>query len=107
MGSQTTRPFARLALRLRPPKRRPAGGNPSFLYPPLMRARDAHVFPIFGNRAARNLNSLGLQDARNLLVGKGTRRVLFVDQFFDSAFEDEQGSVSAFRSLNALAEEIP
>src|SRR5258708_5134099 len=107
IGSPRTRPFARLALLLRPQKRQPQDDNPSFFYPPLMRARDAHVFPIFGHRAACNLNSLGLQDARNLLVGKGPRSVLFVDKFFDSALEDEQGSVSAFRSLNALAEKIP
>src|SRR6266853_6745855 len=108
IGSPRTRPFARQPCCFaRKSGSNAQGDNPSFFYPPLMRARDAHVFPIFGHRAACNLNSLGLQDARNLLVGKGPRSVLFVDKFLDSAFEDEQGSVSAFRSLNALAEKIP
>jgi len=44
-----------------------------------MGAGDAHVFAIFGDGAASDLNALRLQDAGELLVGQGTGGVFIVD----------------------------
>ena len=65
-----------------------------------MRARDAHVFPVFGYRAAGYLDALRLQDAGNLLVGQRTAGILFFDQLFDAALEDEQRCAAALGALS-------
>src|SRR5579864_4211173 len=78
-----------------------------FFDPALVRARDAHVFAIFGYRAAGHLDTLRLQDAGDLLVGQRTAGIFFFDEFLDAALEDEQRSAATLRALNALAEEIP
>src|ERR1700752_4542274 len=71
-----------------------------------MSARDAHVLPVLGNRAASDLNALGLQNASELLIGQRTAGIFLVNQFLDAAFQDQQRSVAALWSLHALAEEI-
>src|SRR6266849_7182961 len=85
-----------------------AGGTPAllFLYPALVRARDAHVFPVFGYRAASDLDSLGLKNPGDLLVGQRTAGIFFIDELLDAALEDQQRRVAALGALYALAEEI-
>src|SRR5215469_6825705 len=80
--------------------------DPLFLDPALVRARDAHVFAVFGYGAAGHLNALRLQDAGDLLVGQRASGIFFLDEFFDTAFEDQERCAAALRSLHALAEEI-
>src|SRR3984957_11899573 len=72
----------------------------------LVRARNAHVFAVFGYGAAGHLDALRLQDAGDLLVGQRSAGILFFDELFDAALEDEQRSAAALRALHALAEEV-
>jgi hypothetical protein len=58
----------------------------SFLYPALVRARDAHVFAVFGYGAAGHLDPLRLQDAGDLLVGQRAAGIFFFNEFLDAAF---------------------
>ena len=67
------------------------------LYSALVGARDAHVFPVFRDRAASDLDALRLQDAGDLLVGQRPGGIFFFDEFFDTAFQDEQRCVAALR----------
>src|SRR5947209_1018140 len=71
-----------------------------------MRARDAHVFPVFGYRAASYLDALRLQDAGDLLVGQRTAGIFFVDEFLHTALQDQQTRVADLGALNALAEKV-
>ncbi len=68
-----------------------------FLYSALVGARDAHVFPVFRDRAAGDLDTLRLQDAGDLLVGQWPGGIFFFDQLFDPALEDQQRSIAALR----------
>ena len=80
---------------------------PNLLFDPaLVRAGDAHVFAVFGNRPSGHLDALRLQDPCDLLVGQGAAGIFFLDQFFDAALQDQQRRSAAFRSLHALAEEV-
>src|SRR5437660_5360562 len=105
IASQKARRFARLAQILQPQKQRLQDDN-LFLYPALMRARDAHVLPVFGDRAASDLDSLGLKNPGDLLVGQRTAGIFFIDELLDAALKDQQRSVAALGALYALAEEI-
>src|SRR5882672_4008997 len=71
-----------------------------------MGAGNAHVFPVLGNGAARDLNALRLQDAGELLIGQRTAGIFLVDQLFDAALEDQQRRVTALGALYAFAEEV-
>src|SRR5436305_7885497 len=77
-----------------------------FFDPALVRAGDAHVFAVFGNRPPGHLDALRLQDPCDLLVGQGTAGIFFLDEFFDAALQDQQRRSTAFRSLHAFAEEV-
>src|SRR5580704_9604867 len=94
---------------IREPKMPADAGCANFLllYSALVCARDAHVFPVFRNRAASDLYPLGLQDAGDLLVGERPGWIFFFDEFLDAAFQDEQRSVAALGTVDAFAEEVP
>src|SRR5579862_9282961 len=77
-----------------------------FLYPALVRAGDAHIFTVLGDGAARDLNALRLQNARELLVGERPRWIFFLNQFFDAALQNEQAGVAALGTLHTFAEKI-
>src|SRR3982074_31701 len=77
-----------------------------FFYSALVRAGDAHVFPVFGYGAARDLDALRLKDPGDLLVGQRAAGVFFFDQLFDAALQDQQRRVAALGALHALAEEV-
>ena len=68
-----------------------------------MRAGDAHIFAILGYGTACYLDALRLQNSCKLLVGERARGILFVDQLFYAALQDEKACVAAFGSLHALA----
>src|SRR5712671_7733922 len=76
-----------------------------FLYSSLMRAGDAHVFPVFGYGAARDLNALRLKNSCDLLVGQRTAGIFLFDQLLHAAFEDQQRGVASLGALHAFAEE--
>src|ERR1700757_5352885 len=77
-----------------------------FFDPALVSARDAHVFAVFGDRAAGHLDTLRLQDSGDLLVSQRAGRIFFLDELFDAALQDQERCAAAFRALHALAEEI-
>src|SRR5277367_821038 len=88
-------------------KYRPQNDKPSFSYPALVGARDAHIFPVFRDRAASDLDALRLQDAGDLLVGQGPGGIFFLNELFYAALQDEQRSVAALGAVYAFAEEVP
>jgi hypothetical protein len=55
-----------------------------------MRTGYLHVFPVFRNRTASDLNTLRLQNLRNLIVGEGLGGVFFFDQPFDPSLQNQQ-----------------
>src|SRR5216684_9213258 len=77
-----------------------------FLYSSLVRAGDAHVFPVFGYGAARDLNALRLENPGDLLVGQRAAGIFFFDQLLDSALQDQQRRVASLGALHAFAEEV-
>src|SRR5439155_15886644 len=83
-----------------------SGATISLFHSSLVGAGDAHVFPIFCDGAAGNLNALRLQDACNLLVGQRAVWIFFLNKLFYPAFEDQQRGVATLRTIHALAEEV-
>src|SRR5208337_673946 len=85
----------------------PAGGNSGLVFhSPLVGARDVHILPILGDRATSDLDTLRLQNAGDLLVGQRPGGILFLNQFLDPAFEDEERGVGALGSIHAFTEEV-
>ena len=72
-----------------------------------MGVRDAHVFPVFRDRTASDLDALRLEDVGDLLVGVRVGRVLLLDELLDPALQDEQRSAATLRAIHAFAEEVP
>src|SRR4051794_11352239 len=72
----------------------------------LVGAGDLHVFAVFGDSAARDLDTLGLEDSGDLLVRERVLRVFVFDKLFDATLEDEQRCSATLRALHALAEEV-
>ena len=60
-----------------------------FLHSALVGTRYAHVFPVFRDRAASDLDALRLEDAGNLLVGQRPGGIFFFDELLDAALEDQ------------------
>src|ERR1700751_3473821 len=88
----------------------PAGETPALpllLHSAVVGTRDAHVLPVFRNRAASDLDTLRLKDAGDLLVGQRPGWIFFVDELFYTALQDQQRSIAALRALHALGEEVP
>src|ERR1700745_2266003 len=77
------------------------------LHSALVGTRDAHVLPVFRNRAASDLDTLRLENAGDLLVGQRPGWILFFDQLLHTALQDQQRRVAAFRALHAFGEEVP
>src|ERR1035437_2789045 len=77
-----------------------------FFYSSLMGARDFHIFPIFRDRSASDLDALRLQNAGDLFVGQRPAGIFFFDQLLDAALQNEEGSTTALGSLHTLGEEI-
>src|SRR5260370_2294052 len=77
-----------------------------FLYPSLVRAGDAHVFPVFGYGAARDLNALRLENPGDLLVGQRAAGIFLFDQLLHAALQDQQRRVASLGTLYALAQEV-
>src|SRR5215470_1392163 len=71
-----------------------------------MRARDFHVFTVLGYGTAGYLNALRLQNARDLFIGQRLGWIFVFDQLFYATFENQKRCIPAFRSIDALAEEI-
>src|SRR6185437_11536314 len=92
--------------RCHPYNRRDAGATALFFYSSLMRAGDAHIFSIFRDRTARNLNALGLKNSGDLLVCQRAPGILFLDQFLNPALQDKQRSVAALGTVHAFTEEV-
>src|SRR3974390_1125204 len=84
----------------------PFHGSELILYPALVGAGNAHVFPVLRNRAASDLNALRLKNVGDLLVGQRVGGVLLFDELLDAALEDEQRGAAAFGAVDALGEEV-
>src|SRR6266478_3485877 len=81
------------------------GRGRSVFNPALVGAGDAHVFAIFCDRAARDVNAGIVELFGNLIVGERLGAVFFLDHFLDQALEREQRHAAAFRTVNRFAEE--
>src|SRR5215469_6278183 len=77
------------------------------LHSALVGTRDAHILPVFRNRAASDLDTLRLKDAGDLLVGQRPGWIFFVDELLHAALQDQQRGVAAFGPLHALGEKVP
>src|ERR1700720_752259 len=82
----------------------PEGGGAA-LHPALVSAGDAHVFAVFGDGAARNVDARIIELFRDLFVGERLRGVFLFNHFFDEALEREEGHSAAFGAIHGFAEE--
>src|SRR5579859_765456 len=80
-------------------------GVGSALYATLVGAGDAHVFAVFGNSAARNVNARVIQLLGNLFIGERLRSVFFFNHFFDETLEGEERHPAALGAIHGFAEE--
>src|SRR5271167_3454919 len=67
-----------------------AGGD-SALDPALVRARDAHVFAVLGDRPAGYVDAAIVQLFCDLLVGQRLGAVFLIDHFLYHALQRQQG----------------
>src|SRR5882762_12041019 len=81
------------------------GRDRSVFYPALVGAGDAHIFAIFCDGAARDVNAGIVELFGNLIVGERLGAVFFLDHFLDHALEREQRHAAAFRTVHRFAEE--
>src|ERR1700722_19866885 len=65
-------------------------GARSALHPALVSAGDAHVFPILGDGAARDVDASVVELFGDLFVGEGLRGVFFFNHFLDETLEREE-----------------
>src|SRR5271157_3144441 len=75
------------------------------LHPALMRAGDSHVFAIFSNGAARDVNAGVVELLGDLLVGERLRAVFFFNHFLYETLQGEQRHCAALRPVHGFAEE--
>src|ERR1035441_8713192 len=90
--------------------RSPDGPMTRFLllfYSSLVCAGNLHIFPVFRDGSASNLDALRLQNAGNLFVGQLPAAIFPSNQLLDAALQDQQRSAPALRALHALGEKIP
>src|SRR5712671_1660031 len=73
--------------------------------PALMGARNAHVFAIFRNRSARDVDARVIEFFRDLIVSERPGSVLFFDHLLDQALQREQRHAAAFGAVHRFAEE--
>src|SRR5271170_3989139 len=81
------------------------GGGGSALHPALVSAGDAHVFAVFGDGAARDVDAVVVELFGDLFVGERLRSVFFFDHFFDEALEGKERHVAPFGAVDRFAEE--
>src|SRR5580704_4094913 len=81
------------------------GGAGSALYPALMGAGDAHVFPVFRDRAARDVDAGIIEFLGDLIVGQRLGGIFLLDHLFYQAFQGEQRHAAAFGPVHRLTEE--
>src|SRR6267143_5081161 len=81
------------------------GRGRSVFHPALVGAGDAHIFAIFCNRAARDVNAAVVELFGDLIVGERLGAVFFLDHFLDQTLEGEQRHAAAFRAVHRFTEE--
>src|SRR5260370_34035365 len=81
------------------------GRGRSVFYPALMGAGDAHIFAIFCDGAASDVNAGVVQFLGDLIVSKRLGSVFFLDHFLDQPLERQQRHAAAFRAVHRFAEE--
>src|SRR3974390_1220179 len=84
----------------------PFHGSELILYPALVGAGNAHIFPVLRDRAASDLNALRLKNVGDLLVGQRAGGVLLFYRLLGGALADEQRSAPSFGAVDALGEEV-
>src|SRR6267378_6293520 len=72
------------------------GGAGSTLFPALVGAGNAHVFPVLRDSTAGDVNSPVIEFLGDLFVGQRLRRIFFFDHLLDKPLEREQGHAAAF-----------
>src|SRR5882762_12038503 len=77
----------------------------SVFHPALVSAGYAHVFAIFRDGAASDVNTSVVEFLGDLVVGERLGAVFFFDHFLDQALERKQRHAAAFRTVYGFAEE--
>src|SRR5258708_13381008 len=83
------------------------GRGRSVFHPSLVSAGYAHVFAIFRDGAASDVNAGVVEFLGDLIVGERLGAVFFFDPFLDQALEREHGHAAAFLTLHAFTPESP
>src|SRR6266404_9913755 len=81
------------------------GRGRSVFHPALVSAGYAHVFAIFRDGAASDVNAGVVEFLGDLVVGERLGAVFFFDHFLDQALEREQRHAAAFRTVYGFTEE--
>src|SRR5690242_8821204 len=80
-------------------------GGESTLDAALMRAGDAHIFAVFGNGAASDVDACIVQLLGQLFIRERLGGVLFLNHFLDETLQSEQGHAAAFGAVHRFAKE--
>src|SRR5260370_21477681 len=80
------------------------GCGRSVFYPALGGAGGAHIFAIFCDGAARDVNAGIVELFGNLIVGERLGAVCFLDPFLDHALDREQRHSPAFCTVHRFAD---
>src|SRR5713226_3662577 len=81
------------------------GRGRSVFHTALVRAGYAHIFAIFRDGAAGDVNAGFIEFLGDLIVGERLGTVFFFDHFLDQALQGEQRHADAFRAVHGFAEE--
>src|ERR1700730_2353712 len=76
------------------------GARALTLHSALMRAGNSHIFAVFRDRTARNMDARVIQFLRDLLIRQRLRPVFFFDHFFDYALQGQQRHCAALRPVH-------
>src|SRR5690348_3082964 len=80
-------------------------GGGSTLDAALMSARNAHVFAVFGDGAASDVDARIVKLLGELLIRERLGGVLFFNHFLDETLQSEQGHAAAFGAVHGFAKE--
>src|ERR1700738_4866150 len=81
------------------------GRGRSVFYPALVGAGNAHIFAVFCDGTAGDVNAGVVELFGDLIVGQRLGAVFFFDHFLDQALEGEQRHAAAFRAVHRFAAE--
>src|SRR4029077_10864181 len=80
-------------------------GGGSALHTALVGAGDTHIFAVFRDGPAGDMDASVIELFRDLFIGQGLGAVFFFNHFFDEALEGKKRHATALGAVHGFAEE--